>query len=278
MAKGNRPVAAGIQPQGLCARLRLLFCGILTFGAAALAGAQTLNSGGTESPFELGGSAWALGMGGAVAAVSGYGDGFFENPAALATVQEHEILTFHAPLFLDTLYDSVGYINPIGSNNSFGLAITRLGISNIPETTTTVQALSNFSSEEYEGILGYGFRLLPDLDFGGNVKFVYQQLGAYQGSGGGLGLGHSLPFLKNPRGFLPAWSQEHYLGILGFQRPPAPNQAFPAGGDNPARVFRPAFSYYYHFPGSTNDLWLTAEGEIPVRGRKARESRYAIPD
>jgi tetratricopeptide (TPR) repeat protein len=36
--------------------------------------------------------------------------------------------------------------------------------------------------------------------------------------------------------------------------------------DNPARVYRPAFSYYYQFPGSHNDLWVTAEGEIPDSG------------
>src|ERR1041385_2733720 len=64
--------------------------------------AQTVSAGGTQSPFELGGSARALGMGGAAVAVTGDGDSFFENPATLATLNQNEILTFHAPLFLDT--------------------------------------------------------------------------------------------------------------------------------------------------------------------------------
>src|SRR6185295_1987042 len=69
--------------------------------------------GGVLSPFELGGSARALGMGGAAVAVTGDGDSFFENPATLATLSYRQVLTFHAPLFLDTLYDSVGYVHPI---------------------------------------------------------------------------------------------------------------------------------------------------------------------
>ncbi|HTC22559.1 MAG TPA: hypothetical protein VK859_17010, partial [bacterium] len=267
MVRVNHPVISGMRPKGLFGRLRVLFCAITVLGTAGVAVAQSLNTGGTESPFELGGSAWALGMGGAVAAVSGYGDGFFDNPAALATVKEHELLTFHAPLFLDTLYDSIGYINPIGTNSSFGLAVTRLGISNILQTSTNIQALSTFSSTEYEGLLGYGFRLLPDMDFGANVKFVYEQLGTYQGSGGGLDLGLLYHFSVTRADFSSLGLKNITLGFSVSNVLQPQTKLFELA-DSPARVYRPAFSYYYRFPGSPSDLWLAAEGEIPDSGAK----------
>ncbi len=261
------PAAARVKLKSSWVRIKVFFWGIFAVALASALGAQTVGTGGVESPFELGGSAWALGMGGAVAAVSGYGDSFFENPASLATVQEHEILTFHAPLFLDTLYDSIGYIQPIGSNNSFGFAVTRLGVSNILQTTTNIQAINSFSSEEYEALLGYGFRLWDGLDFGGMVKYVYEELSTYQGSGGGLDLGLLYHFSRTHSDF-------NQIGLgniaLGFSVSNVlqPQIKLFELEDNPARIYRPAFSYYYQFRGSSSDLWLTAEGEIPDTGDK----------
>jgi tetratricopeptide (TPR) repeat protein len=174
-------------------------------------------------------------------------------------------MTFHAPLFLDTLYDSIGYVNPIGANNGFGLAITRLGVSNILQTTINIQSISTFSDEEYEGLLGYGFCLWPGLDFGANVKYIFEQLGTYQGSGGGLDLGLLYHFSTNRADF-----SKIGLGniIFGFSVSNVlqPQIKLFEQADNPARVYRPALSYYYQFKGSPNDLWLTAEGEIPDSG------------
>jgi tetratricopeptide (TPR) repeat protein len=263
--KHYRPVISGFQSKTLGRMLWVLFFGTFVFGNAAVVRAQTTGTGGVESPFELGGSALALGMGGAVGALSGYGEGFYENPAILATVQEHEIMTFHAPLFLDTLYDSIGYVNPIGANNGFGLAITRLGVSNILQTTTNIQAISTFSSEEYEGLLGYGFCLWQGLDFGANVKYVFEQLGTYQGSGGGLDLGLLYHFSRTRADFSKIGLGNMTLGF-SVSNVLQPQTKLFEQADNPSRVYRPALSYYYQFKGSSNDLWLTAEGEIPDSG------------
>ncbi len=267
MIHGYLTAPTDIRPKAFRGGLGILFLGIATFAMVSLAGAQVLSTGGTESPFELGGSAWSLGMGGAVAAVSGYGDSFFENPAALATVQEHEILTFHAPLFLDTLYDSVGYIHPIGANNSFGLAVTRLGTSGIFQTQNNIEAISTFSSEEYEGLLSYGFRLWPDLDLGASVKYIFEQLLTYQGSGAGLDLGLLYHFSRSHADFNQVGFRNITLGFSVSNVLQPQTKLFQVA-DNPARVFRPAFSYYYQFPGSRNDFWVMAEGEFPYSGEK----------
>src|SRR6185295_19181686 len=133
--------------------------------------------GGVLSPFELGGSARALGMGGAAVAVTGDGDSFFEDPATLATLSYRQVLTFHAPLFLDTLYDSVGYVHPIGAHNSFGVAYARLATTGIFQTVNNIQPVSSFTSEQFQGLAGYGFQVIEDLDFGATVKYVHEQLG-----------------------------------------------------------------------------------------------------
>src|ERR1035438_9665542 len=107
----------------------MILCAGLSLATPAFA--QTSGTGGVVSPFTMGGSARSLGMGGAMAAITGQGESFFQNPAALATLNEHEILTFHEPLLLDSNYDSAGYTNPVGLHNSFGAAFARLGTGNI---------------------------------------------------------------------------------------------------------------------------------------------------
>ncbi len=222
-------------------------------------------SGGVESAFSLGGSARALGMGNAVAALTGEGDGFFENPAILATMDEHEILTFHAPLFTDTLYDSVGYFNPVAPHSSFGLAVARLGVSNINQTQNNVVALSTFSDQQWQGLAGYAFRPMEGLDVGGTVKYEFEQLFTYQGSGVGADVG----LLYHFSDYRPDFTQIGYKNItLGFSVSNLlqPQTKLYLDPSVPVRVFRPALSYLYRFPSSSSELWLTAEGEVQEGG------------
>jgi len=230
----------------------------------SLVEAQTA-AGGTLSPFSLGGSARALGMGNSAVAVTGDGDSFFENPAVLATLDEHEILTFHAPLFVDTLYDSIGYFNPISTHTSFGLAVARLGVSNILQTQSNIQAVSTFDSEQWQGLVGYGFRALDHFDLGGTIKYEFEQLGTYQGSGVGLDLGLLYHLSDNRADF----SQIGYKNItLGFSVSNAlqPQTKLFQDASVPLRVYRPGLSYLFNFPSSKNTLWLTVEGEVPETG------------
>lgn len=226
--------------------------------------AQTAD-GGVLSPFSLGGSARALGMGNSAVAITGDGEGFFENPAVLATLDEHQILTFHAPLFQDTLYDALGYFNPIAVHSSLGLAVARLGVSNIFQTQNNVVPLSTFSDEQWQGLLGYGFRAVGGLDVGGTVKYEYEQLGTYQGSGAGLDFGLLYHFSDNRQDFSRIGYQNITLGfsVSNLLQPQTKLFEDPSV---PLRVYRPALSFLYRFPSSTSELWLTAEGEMPDGG------------
>ena len=243
-------------------------CGLFLWILASLwvppmAAWAEVEAGGSQSPFDLGGSARALGMGGAVAALTGGGEGFFENPASLATVSQHEILTFHAPLFEDTIYDSIGYIHPIGTHNSFGAAIARLGTSDILETSTNTQPIGTFSSEQYQGLLGYGFKAFGGLDFGANVKYLRQQTDNLEGSGVGFDAGILYHFTENQADF-------GHFGLanitLGFSVSNLlrPQVKLVQTNDSPARVFRPAVSYLYQ--NGNNALRLGVEGELVQDG------------
>ena len=203
-------------------------------------------------------------MGGAMAAITGQGESFFQNPAALATLNEHEILTFHEPLLLDSNYDSAGYTNPVGLHNSFGAAFARLGTGNILKTTTNVQALSTFSSEQLQGILGYGFRAIDKLDFGGAVKYFHEQLDTYQGSGVGADVGLLYHFTDRTQDFGTLGYRNITLGFSVSNILQPQTKLFQLS-DQPARVYRPALSYFYQ-SSPDNALWLDVEGEIKQEG------------
>ena len=224
----------------------------------------TSDTGGVQSPFELGGSARSLGMGDAAVALTGDGDSFFSNPAVLATLHENEILTFHAPLFLDTFYDAVGYVNPIGSHNSFGIGFARLGTTNILATQTNIQSLYSFGSEQLQGLVGYGFQVLEGIDLGATVKYFREQVDTYQGSGIGVDLGLLYHFSKDQHDF----SQLGYKNFtLGFSASNVlqPQVKLFQSADQPVRVLRPALSYLF-LPSANNTLWVAIEGEIPENG------------
>ncbi|HEY5039184.1 MAG TPA: hypothetical protein VIJ93_08955, partial [bacterium] len=233
-----------------------LLGGALVLPRAAWA---VVEAGGSQSIFELGGSARALGMGGAAAALSGEGDSFFENPATLATLNQHEILTFHSPLFLDTIYDSVGYVNPIGAHNSFGIAFARLGTSNINLTQNNTQAISTFSSEELQGLVGYGFEAVNGLDFGATVKYLRQQVDTFEASGVGMDAGLLYHFSKNREDFSQIGYRNITLG-LSVSNALQPQTKLVQLTDEPARIFRPALSYF--FQSGISSLWLAFEGQV----------------
>ncbi len=221
-------------------------------------------SGGLDTPFALGGSARVLGMGNTGLALTGSGDGFFLNPATLATLRDHQILTFHAPLLQDTNYDSIGYVHPVASHSSFGLALARLGTDNILQTQNNIQAVSTFSAEEFQGLLGYGFQVVEDLDFGATVKYLRQQIGTYQASGMGVDLGLLYHLGKTRQDFAHFGYKNLTVG-LAVSNALQPQTRLFQDVDQPVRVYRPGLSYLFQ-PSDANVFWLTAEGVIPESG------------
>ncbi len=225
---------------------------------------QTPQTGGIESPFELGGSARALGMGDTSAAVIGDGNSFFSNPAALAALKNYEILTLHAPLYQDTAYDAVGYVHPVSGHAGLGAAFIQLGTSDILKTQNNILPISTFSSQQMEGVVGGGFRLPGGLDFGASVKYLREQMDTYQGSGVGVDVGLLYRFSETSSDFRRIGLRNLAIGLSASNLLEPQVKLFQAA-DQPVRVFRPALSYFLQTSGK-DTLWLTFEGELVQGG------------
>jgi len=222
-------------------------------------------AGGVQSPFELGGSARLLGMGGVGTALTGDGSSFFVNPASLATLSEQEILTFHAPLLEDSAYDALGYVLPIGSHDSFGAALEQEGTSGGLITTAGNNSNGTFSNQVIQGLLGYGFSLDDSLSLGANVKYDRQTLYTYEDSGMGLDLG-LLYQLGSTADDLAQFGLKNLSVGFSVSNIIAPESHLDQLGDSPARVYRPALSYHYQSPGLQSSLWISVEGQITQGG------------
>jgi tetratricopeptide (TPR) repeat protein len=236
----------------------------LVFWSISLS-AYSQNAGGIQSPFELGGSARLLGMGGVGTALTGDGSSFFVNPASLETLSEQEILTFHAPLVEDSAYDALGYVLPIGSHDSFGVALEQEGTPGGLITTTGNNSNGTFSNQEIQGLLGYGFGLDDNLSLGANVKYDRQTLYTYEDSGMGLDLG-LLYQLGSSADDLAQFGLKNLSVGFSVSNFIAPESHLDQMGDSPARVYRPALSYHYLSPGLQTSLWISVEGQITQGG------------
>lgn len=224
------------------------------------------STGGTQSLFELGTSARSLGMGSAAVAVIGDGDGFLDNPALLATVEEHQLLTFHSPLYEDALYDALGYIHPLSLHNSFGLAVARLGVDGISITQGNILAQSISTWEEYQGVVGYGFHVLGGLDLGASVKYLREQFWQYEGSGIGVDVGMIYRLAENTKDYSQIGYQNISLG-LSLSNALQPEIRLVQDPDRPDQVLRPGLSYIYRPAGTRDQVCLALEGLVPLTGQ-----------
>lgn len=245
---------------------KLRFLAFLVILSAVGNNLSAQSFGGTQSPFELGTSARSLGMGSAVAAVIGDGDGFLDNPALLATVNEHQLLTFHSPLYEDALYDALGYIHPLSPHNSFGLAVARLGVDGISITQGNILAQSTSTWEEYQGVVGYGFHVVEGLDLGASVKYLREQFWQYEGSGIGADVGMLYRFAGSAKDYSQIGYQNITLG-LSLSNALQPEIRLIQDADRPDQVLRPGLSYIFRPAGTRDQISLALEGLVPLTGQ-----------
>jgi hypothetical protein len=170
---------------------------------------------------ENGGSARALGMGGAFTAVANDPSTTFWNPAGLATMTDRELLLMHSERFGDLIdRDFIAYTQPVGWSlfggeaAGIGVSVIRLGIDDIPFTDhltglldsdgngqvddDELRGLLNLqdqiqykSDQEFALMLSYGEKLGSWLA-GATIKFVRQSVGPYSS----LGVGADVAFLR----------------------------------------------------------------------------------
>ncbi len=137
---------------------------------------------------ELGTSARAIGMGGAVVAVASDPSAIYYNPSLSTRINRTAILLMHSEDFAGLVkHNFLGMVLP-GKNQSLGVALLHNGIPGIKltELPDTAQPPGEnnrpyvkkiVSANQLVGYLNYARALNPVLAIGGNAKLIYQELG-----------------------------------------------------------------------------------------------------
>ncbi len=149
---------------------------------------------------ELGTSARAIGMGGAVVAAASDPSAIYYNPSRPSGFSRTSVLFLHSEDFSGLVkhnYLGVSFHSPL---QSLGFAVLQNGVPNIPLTTVpdTTQpsgpnnrpyVLRYVSATDVLGYVNYARTLSPYLAVGGNAKLIYRDLGVGSAFGMGLDLG-----------------------------------------------------------------------------------------
>jgi hypothetical protein len=152
---------------------------------------------------ELGTSARAIGMGGAVVAAASDPSAIYYNPSRPSSFERTSVLFLHSEELSGMVqhnYLGVSFHSPL---QSVGFAVLHNGIPNIkltalPDTTDSVgpnnrpYVVREVAATQVVGYVNYARTLSPYVAVGGNVKVIYHDLGVGSAFGMGLDLGATL--------------------------------------------------------------------------------------
>lgn len=128
---------------------------------------------GTESNFSvLGFGARAIGMGQAFTAVANDATAMYWNPAGMEYVNSQSATFFHSTLFDGVQYDFLGFVYPTLELGTFGVGVSRLGVTGIEEVDRFKNFHSTFSNEDYHVYLSYAKNLIWDISAGVTVRWI----------------------------------------------------------------------------------------------------------
>ncbi|OIO72580.1 MAG: hypothetical protein AUJ85_09910 [Elusimicrobia bacterium CG1_02_37_114] len=135
-------------------------------------------------------NARAGGFGNAYTACSGDVSSPYWNPAGLSGIYFSEMNVLSVPLFYETRFTATNFAYPLNKRGVFGLSIVRLN-SGTAERTNSAGKNLGYKFEEIlsQYVLTYAFRKSNKLDIGTNVRFVQQQIDAYNVQAYGVDIG-----------------------------------------------------------------------------------------
>jgi Tfp pilus assembly protein PilF len=153
-------------------------------------GAATAQDGiaGTQSIFNFGFSARAMGMGRAYVAMADDPSAVFWNPAGLEYIQRMNFQLFHTSLYEGAIYDFIGFAYPTLDFGTVGIGYARLGVGDIPvvDADNVSQGTSNYEFSEF--YISYAKKLPYDITGGLTFKIERQSFDFTNQLTGGFGL------------------------------------------------------------------------------------------
>ena len=152
---------------------------------------------------ELGTSARAIGMGGAVVAAASDPSAIYYNPSRPSGFARTSVLFLHSEDFSGMVKHNYLGVSFHSSLQSIGFAVLHNGIPGIkltalPDSTqppgpnNRPYILREVSATQVVGYVNYARTLSPYISLGGNVKLIYHDLGVGSAFGMGLDLGATL--------------------------------------------------------------------------------------
>ena len=162
-------------------------------------GAQTARQYSNEF-MNIGVDAAALGMSGAVTALSKDVNSGYWNPAGLVHLEDNALALMHSSYFANIAnYNYIAFAMPLDKRSAVGLSLIRFGVDDILDTTKLIDEQGNinydrinlFSAADYGITFSYARKLpIPGLNYGVNAKVIRRIIGDFASSWGfGLDVG-----------------------------------------------------------------------------------------
>jgi tetratricopeptide (TPR) repeat protein len=236
---------------------------LLNHGLTSCLSAQTAEAG-VEDLFHIGADARTMALGNSAAAFPQDPSAFLWNPAGMVVVQQIGFLFSHTTLFEDVQYQSIDYIHPTLSAGTFGLGVSRIGISGIHNyedvggvtgSTGIPVDMGEISYWWGKMTLAYGATLYKGFSLGTNFVVHRQVLGP--ASSYGFGMDAGLHYRIHHDGSL---FNNLYFGASMMNALPA-RLKLGTQFETFARTIRVGMAKIYYIRGEQDRLLLMVDGE-----------------
>ncbi len=182
-------------------RLMYIFACLLIVMPSLIMAAD--DDGGTESIFNLGAGARAMGMGNAFTAWASDATAIYYNPAGLSLLPAQQVTFLHTTLFESTIYDYLAYVYPHLDFGGLGVGVMRIGTDDIGRrdylTDVGGDDLASFTASQMQLMLAYGRSFGRHIQAGVGFKVLNQSVDNLSAYGYGIDLGAQVMILRNLR-------------------------------------------------------------------------------
>ncbi len=124
----------------------------------------------------VGGRASALGD--AFVAIANDASALYWNPAGLVQFEKNQVIFSHNEWVVDIKHDFIGAVYHLNETDAFGVAVTTLGMDDMPVTTEFAPFGTGeyFSYKDLAIAVTYARRMTEQFSFGGTIRFIEETM------------------------------------------------------------------------------------------------------